>query len=204
VEIPSTVTEIASSAFYECNKLKTVTISQKAKLRLIEDYAFNGCTSLKEIYINAETVGYLAFGRCSSLEKVTFGDNVKEIDGSAFASTAIKSIDFGKNITTIGLMAVDDCQQLEEITIGENVTTLDVFIDAGCKNLKTITVKSTKLNAENCGSYIASYGTGYEYKAPFWNPSQKETIKVPKDKLSVYKKIFGQGEFGTNITYKTF
>jgi hypothetical protein len=204
VEIPSTVTEIGSGAFHTCSKLKTVTVSKKAKLRVIGTGAFYSCTSLKEIYINAETVGEDAFSNCSSLEKVTFGDNVKEIGKYAFMSTAIKSIDFGKNITSVGISAVGDCQQLEKIIIGENVTTLGVSIDVWCENLKTITVKSTKLNAENCGSYTTNFGTGYEYKAPFINPSKKETIKVPKDKLSAYKKILGQGSWGTDIIYKTF
>jgi hypothetical protein len=64
-------------------------------LSSIGDYAFRDCASLKGIYINAETVGFEAFGSCSSLEKVTFGDNVKEIGQLAFGWTAIKSIDFG-------------------------------------------------------------------------------------------------------------
>jgi hypothetical protein len=165
--------------------------------------AFYGCTSLKEIYINAETVERSAFADCSSLTKVTFGDNVKEIGETAFASTAIKSIDFGKNITTVGPSAVGMCQQLEEITIGKNVTTLGYGIDAACEKMKTITVKSTKLNADNCGIYSTSNSMGSIYIPPFVNFSKKETIKVPKDKLSAYKKIFGEGHLG-KITYKTF
>jgi hypothetical protein len=202
VEIPSTVAEIGANAFRDCSKLKTVTISKKVKLRSIDNYAFYGCTSLKEIYINAETVGDLAFIDCSSLEKVTFGDNVKEIGYDAFTRTAIKSINFGKNITTIGGSAVSSCPDLESITIGENVTAIGSGIDAFCENVKTITVKSTKLKAENCGAYGQSSGT--VYLEPFVNFSEKETIKVPKAKLSSYKNILGQGSWGTSIIYKTF
>jgi hypothetical protein len=198
VEIPSTVTEIGSGAFYGCSKLKTVTISKKAKLSLIGDRAFNCCTSLKEIYINAETVGSFAFCGCSSLTKVTFGDNVKEIGSMAFRWTAIKSIDFGKNITTIKNHAVANCEQLEEITIGENVTTLGCFIDVFCDKLETITVKSTKLDADNCGSYSTGNGSGYGYRAPFQNEYEKETIRVPEEKLTEYQEILGYA------TYKTF
>jgi hypothetical protein len=101
---------------------------------------------------------------------------------------------------------VEFCEQLEEITIGENVTTLGDGIDYGCDKLKTITVKSTKLNAENCGAYTAYKSVMYSgprYEAPFLNTSKKETIKVPKNKLTAYKKILGEG-WRTNITYKTF
>jgi hypothetical protein len=202
VEIPSTVTEIASEAFYKCSKLKTVTISKKANLRLIGGSAFESCTSLKEIYINAETVGEHAFAYCSSLAKITFGDNVKVIEYGAFAETAIKSINFGKNITTIDGSAVASCQNLESITIGENVTAIGYAIDAWCENVKTITVKSTKLKADDCGAYGKSSGT--EYLEPFVNFSEKETIKVPKAKLSAYKKILGQGGWAVKTIYKTF
>jgi hypothetical protein len=202
VEIPSTVTEIGANAFRDCSKLKTVTISKKANMRSIGTYAFASCTSLKEIYINAETVGEDAFAECSNLAKITFGDNVKEIGYAAFTRTAIKSIDFGKNITTIGYWAVANCPNLESITIGENVTAIGQAIDGWNEKVKTITVKSTKLKAENCGAYGQSSGT--VYLEPFVNFSEKETIKVPKAKLSSYKNILGQGSWGTNITYKTF
>jgi hypothetical protein len=202
VEIPSTVTEIGHDAFCECSKLKSVTISKKAKLQRIGQFAFAHCTSLKEIYINAETVEDKAFAYSSSLAKVTFGDSVKVIGEYAFTQTTIKSIDFGKNITTIGSGAMESCAKLETITIGENVTAIGSGIDAFCENVKTITVKSTKLKLENCGIYGMSSGT--VYMAPFVNYSEKETIKVTKAKLSSYKNILGQGGWGVKIIYKTF
>jgi hypothetical protein len=202
VEIPSTVTEIGDNAFSECSKLKSVTISKKAKLQRIGQYAFVHCTSLKEIYINAETVEDKAFAYCSSLAKVTFGDSVKVIGEYAFTQTTIKSIDFGKNITTIGSGAAESCAKLETITIGVNVTAIGSGIDAFSENVKTLTVKSTKLKLENCGIYGMSSGT--VYMPPFVNYSEKETIKVPKAKLSAYKEILGQGGWGVNIIYKTF
>jgi hypothetical protein len=201
VEIPSTVTEIGKCAFYGCSKLKTVTISKKAKMRLIGSAAFRGCTSLKEIYINAETVESEAFHSCSSLEKVTFGDNVKEIGDSAFVQTAIKSIDFGKNITTIGDEAVMFCSKLEKITVGENVTAIGECIDLGSGKVKTITVKSTKLNVENCGAYGGD--SGMEYLEPFNSWSVNVTVKVPKSKLSEYKKFLAFTDSNHKVTYKT-
>jgi hypothetical protein len=48
------------------------------------------CTSLKEIYVNAETVGSSAFYGCTNLEKIAFGDNVKVIEEWSLASTAEK------------------------------------------------------------------------------------------------------------------
>jgi hypothetical protein len=202
VEIPSTVTEIGADAFIDCSKLKTVTISKKANMRSIDTHAFSSCTSLKEIYINAETVGDSAFIDCSSLEKVTFGDNVKVIEDGAFYGTGIKSINFGKNITTIGYLAVGECPNLEEITIGENVTAIGQNINGYCKKVKTITVKSTKLKAENCGTYGMSSGT--VYLNPIGGAPGNVTVKVPKSKLSEYKKFLALTDSNHKVTYKTF
>lgn len=197
VEIPSTVKKIEESAFANCTKLKSVKMS---KMDSIGSRAFANCSSLKEVYINAKTVGDEAFLRCSKLSKVTFGDNVKKIGGSCFQENAIKSINFGKNITEIGYWAVCGCNNLKSITIGEKVTKIGQYIDGDCKNVKTITVKSTKLKAKNCG--IMGGPKGDMYLAPFVNRSRKETIKVPKSKLNQYKKFLGDGGWGTPIKYK--
>jgi hypothetical protein len=77
-----------------------------SKLDSIGTGAFENCTSLEKITVNAKKIGDSAFYGCSSLEKVVFGDNVKTIGIDAFALTALKSIDFGKNITKIGYNAV--------------------------------------------------------------------------------------------------
>lgn len=197
VKIPSTVKKIEDSAFAKCTKLKSVKMS---KMDSIGQSAFAYCSSLKEVYINAKTVGYWAFLRCSKLSKVTFGDNVKKIGDQCFQETAIKSINFGKNITEIGCDALAECNNLKTITIGKNVTKLGQGIDFSCKKLKTITVKSTKLKAKNCG--IMGGPKGDIYLAPFINASCKETIKVPKSKLKQYKKFLGEGNFNIPIKYK--
>ena len=61
--IPSSVTEIGYSAFYDCIGLKSVTIPSSVKK--IGDYAFYGCTSLKSVtiprsvtYIGDNSFGY--------------------------------------------------------------------------------------------------------------------------------------------------
>lgn len=175
VEIPSTVKKINDFAFSGCKNLKSVKMS---KMDSIGQLAFANCSSLKEISVNAKTVGDEAFLRCSKLSKVTFGDNVREIK----------------------FWALQECNNLKTITIGKNVTKLGQSIDLWCKNVKTITIKSTKLKAKNCG--IMGGRNGDVYFAPFDNFSGKETIKVPKSKLKKYKKFLGNGNYHIPIKYK--
>ena len=51
ISIPYSVTHIGKKAFYKCEKLNQVNITDKSKLEKIESGAFYGCKSLKEIKI---------------------------------------------------------------------------------------------------------------------------------------------------------
>jgi hypothetical protein len=95
-----------------------------------------------------------------------------------------------------------ECSKLENITIGANVTAIGGYIDAFSSNVKTITIKSTKLKRENCGGYGGSIGS--EYREPFSGHSGNVTVKVPKSKLKAYKKFLVNTDNGRKITYKTF
>lgn len=61
--IPSTVTKIAGSAFYKCNKLTKITMSNKVT-----------------------TVDTYAFAECSKLETVTLSNAITEIPYEAFSN----------------------------------------------------------------------------------------------------------------------
>ena len=70
IAIPDSVETISGSAFADCKELKTVSIGKGIKL--IRDAAFENCSSLKNITIKAEKVGYgyysdKIFSGCSSL-----------------------------------------------------------------------------------------------------------------------------------------
>ena len=64
--IPSSVTEIGYSAFYDCTGLKSVTIPNSVKK--IGYWAFSGCTGLKSVTIPSSVteIGHRAFGYTSN------------------------------------------------------------------------------------------------------------------------------------------
>ena len=175
----------------------------------IGDYAFNGCTSLKKVHINAKTVGEWAFGDCNKLTTVTFGDNVKKIGECCFQRTAITSINFNKNIEEIDNCVLDACESLKTLTIGKNVKKLGWAVNIGCRKLDTIIIKSTKLTEKNV---LTIMDDGRKFRAITARQVQNSstgkfevkgiTIKVPKSKLDLYKKILPQSDFG-EYTFKT-
>lgn len=67
IDIPPTVTNIASDAFYNCMGLDSITIP--ASVRIIEDWAFENCTGLRSLTIPASVteIWAYAFYNCSGL-----------------------------------------------------------------------------------------------------------------------------------------
>ncbi|MBQ7013593.1 MAG: leucine-rich repeat protein [Oscillospiraceae bacterium] len=91
IAVPDAVTN-AFMAFLGCTALETVTIGADSEITLIES-AFEGCTNLKEIVIpsKAESINWLTFQNCTSLEKVTFLNAYTDIpnDAAIIPETAV-------------------------------------------------------------------------------------------------------------------
>ena len=103
---------------------------------------------------------------------------VSSVSKNAFVGcTKMKSVSIGKNVTSIGDKAFYNCKSLQKVTIPAKVTKLGKQAFANCKKMKLITIKSSKLTAKSVGS-----------KA-FKGIYKKPTIKVPKKKKKVYKRI---------------
>ena len=66
------------------------------------------------------------------------------------------------------------------MTIGKYITAIGTKAFYGCKKLKSITIKTTKLTSAKVGS-----------KA-FKGTHKKAVLKVPKSKLKSYKKFLGK------------
>ena len=83
-------------------------------------------------------------------------------------------------VTEIEAKASKNNRKLRYVVIGHNVSKIGENAFKGCKSLKRITIKSTKLNktsVKNLDKSVKSRGA-------------KITVKVPKAKKKVYKKIF--------------
>lgn len=80
-------------------------------------------------------------------------------------------------VTSIGAKAFKNNKKLKKVVIPSTVRKIGKQAFINCKKLKSITIKTNKLNAKAIGS-----------KA-FKGINAKATIKVPKKKLKLYKKI---------------
>ena len=81
-------------------------------------------------------------------------------------------------VTSISKNAFKDNKKLKKVTIGKNVSKINASAFYGCKNLKTVTIKSTQLKTVG--------------KNAFKGVNAKAKIKVPKSRLKSYKKLFAK------------
>ena len=95
-------------------------------------------------------------------------------------------------VTSIAKNAFKNNKKLKTVTVGKNVSKMGANVFTGCKKLKTITIKSTKLTAKTLS------------KSTFKGITKATTIKVPKKKLSAYKKLFKSRGLSSKIKVKAY
>lgn len=123
VTIPSSVTEIGACAFYGCTNLTTVTLPNSIKT--IEPYAFAACTTLKSLTLpsSLQTIEHRAFQGCVSLTSITLPKNLNEIGIYAFENcSSLKTVSFlgGPSYIPEGLFK--NCGGLKTIYISKTIT----------------------------------------------------------------------------------
>lgn len=149
------------------------------KVTAIAEDAFKNNKKITSVTIgsNVTTIGNSAFYGCKKVKKVTIGKGVTTIGANAFSGCSkLKTLSMGSGIIIIGDKAFYKCTTLNRVTIPAKVTKIGKQAFYGCKKLKTITIKTTKLTSRKVGS-----------KA-FKGTCGKAVVKVPKSKLSSYKK----------------
>lgn len=100
----------------------------------------------------------------ANVTSITIPDEI-DINGKVYKVTEIKANAFKNN------------KKLKKVTIGKNIKKIGKYAFYGCKNLKKITVKTSKLTKKTVG------------KNAFGKINAKAKVKVPKKKLKAYKKM---------------
>ena len=111
----------------------------------------------------------------SSSRTVAFVGN--KVKASVTIPTSIKIKGATYKVTEISASAFKNNRKLKKVVIGQNIVKIGKNAFYGCKNLTSITIKSSRLTLKNIG------------KNAFKNTSQKATVKVPKKQKALYNQI---------------
>lgn len=116
VTIANSLTRIGNYAFSGCTGLREVELSTASKLTYLGVGAFQNCSALTSIYVpNGVTdLGFRAFYYCNSLQKAYIGDSV----------------------TCIYYGTFEHCVNLTDVTIPSSAATIWRSAFSGCNNLK--------------------------------------------------------------------
>lgn len=156
VIIPKTVTQIGARAFQGCKNLKRVYFISEdaqeiadAKLALILEDAFEGCSSLELVdFTNAKVVSLAAraFKNCGSLKEVKKMSALGTLNSNAFEGcTSLKSVDLTGTHSS-GSSVFKGCTSLEEVTTAY-FTSIGPAMFEGCTKLASIDINTRNIAA---------------------------------------------------------
>ena len=161
--------------------------SSKCKVKVLSDNANNPTVEYTGTTNKKNKTGKIP--DTVTVDGVTY--KVTKVANNTFSGNKnVTSVTIGKNVTSIGKNAFKNCTKLKSVNI-KSTTLNQIGANAfsGDKKLMKITLKTTKLKKKSVGKN-ALKGT-----------NKKLVIKVPKKKVSAYKKYF-KGKGNKTVTIK--
>ncbi len=140
VVLPSTLTDIAYGAFYNCSNLKKITFSGENNLKLINKSAFEGCAlegvlELPKGYV----IGDYAFAGNANLEGIHVAETLQSIGDYAFAGCKkLSDVVITAKQVKYGAYAFTGCESLKSFTVNASVIPTGMFYQ--CKNLEKVII----------------------------------------------------------------
>lgn len=164
ITMPESVTTMGSGVFWKCKKLENVVLS--SNLTSIESWTFYQCNTLSNIIIpdSVTLIGSSAFEYCKKLETVQIGNGVVIIGSKAFAEcNSLTSIEIPNSVEIIESEAFGNCYNLARIDIGSGLRSLNGRVFNYCLALKDVYITDIAawcdISFLGSGSSLLSYAT---------------------------------------------
>ena len=224
------VTEIGSRAFKAntaFNQGNEPKVNLPSTLVTINDFAFEGCTWLKELILpdGLITIGTQAFEGCVGLTEMIIPDTVSELGMEAFhMCNKLETVTLSSGLREIKKGTFDGCAKLRYAVVPEGVTAIGEYAFRDCAELEYVVLPFTsrggnlKLNAfDGCVGLAAIYaptavkidyidGADGEHSESVISTadavSHKLRIAVYDQNKEVFKVIDGTSDNGRS-TYET-
>ena len=163
VDLGKGITSISFGMFYNCKSLESLTIPEQIKyLGGYEQDPFDGCTSLKNLYLKAKNISFIrylklpsltniviastvdslpdgAFSGYNYIENVTFENGLMVLPDSCFKNcTSLKNITLPDSMMSVGKSAFENCYNIKSVTFSENLNTIDDSAFKGCSSIENL------------------------------------------------------------------
>ena len=228
VTISPSLKSIGYSAFYGCNGLRAVHISDlTAWLRMSASYCrSNPLSWANHLYLNGKEVtdvvvpdgitriSYSMFSGWGGLKSVTLPTGVKDIGDDAFdGCDGLTGVTIPNSVTNIGDEAFYGCEKLKSLVVPASVKNIGHCAFAECDNLQSITLPTW---CKKIKVYYGIHDEGYVLTSKTinnrdWYPvnfafyafvDDDKGYETATEMLLNYKKIVAQETRGMKITYK--
>ena len=192
VTTPATATETGVKTF-------TCTVCKKTRTEVIPKLMAQEDNNSEPTEITLKTGTKITDKKSKASYKVTGNKTVQYIKASGKevrrakkvaipAAVTVNGVKY--QVTAIAANAFKNNRNLKTVVIPESVRSIGKQAFAGCKNLRSITIKTPYLTKKSVGA-----------KA-FKGISTKATIKVPKKQLKAYKKLLKTKGIGKKVKIK--
>ena len=120
VTIPDFIEHVCSCAFYRCENLIELKITENSKLQTIDDFAFTSI-SIQSLRIPSQIkrIGNGAFLYCKKIQhlEIPYESKLQIINELCFSNLSIKKITIPPQITHIGKLSFNECYELQQVEI---------------------------------------------------------------------------------------
>ena len=130
-----TVTGVGFCAFRGTN---VASLTLPDTIKYIDSFAFDGCTKLHTVNMNAEltSIGTAAFRRCSELTSINLGNSLKSLGSTAFKESGLVEISIPDTCETVGGTAFYMCSALEKAKLPASLKTIEDTLFEDCVSLR--------------------------------------------------------------------
>ncbi len=158
LDIPASVTNIASTLIEDCSSFSEFAISNDNSHYKVVDgvlYTKDGATLVRvpstsagvTIPESVKTIGNEAFRGCTNVTRVVIPDGVTSIGNHAFnGCRALASVTIPASATDIGTYAFCQCNVLEGVDLPQGVKSIGQYAFSGCKGIESLEIPESVTN----------------------------------------------------------